>query len=90
MHTIITDYGRSYKEITDAEWDIGIRDARFEKAWTFGAAWHDHLTSEARMQNEHLATLNRIWKPVTEAAGLLGAARNECRLMKQACQSARM
>ena len=54
MHTIITDYGRSIKEITDVEWDIRMVSARGERHWTYGAAWGDHLASTHRMRNDML------------------------------------
>ena len=54
MHTILTDSGRAYKEITDAEWDIRVVSARGERHWTYATAWGDHLASTHRMRHEML------------------------------------
>jgi hypothetical protein len=85
MHTIMTDYGRSYKEITDAEWDIRMVEARGEKHWTYGSAWHDHLASTARLTDEMLArelSYIKMCRPALDA-------RVERHMIEQACRSAR-
>jgi hypothetical protein len=86
MHTIVADYGRSTREITDVEWDIRTVPARFEKQWTYGSAWGDHLTSTARLTNEMLArelSYIRMCRPALDARAerhLISNRVEECRL----------
>lgn len=80
MHTILTDFGRSYAEITDAEWDIRTVPAAHEKMWTYTSAWYDHLTSHGRLLNEHLAqprTYLVLSTPSTTARALMSEVANQ-------------
>lgn len=87
MHTIMTDYGRATREITDAEWDIRLTvSASKEKCWTYASAWGDHLTSTARLTNEMLArelSFLKMVRPATDARverHLISNKDEECRL----------
>lgn len=80
MHTILTDFGRSYAEITDAEYDIRTVPARSERHWTYSCAWHDHFTATHRMRADMLAhprTYLVQSAPQLDARALMGAVANQ-------------
>lgn len=87
MHTIVTDYGRSIEEITDAEWEA--LEARWGKRTHALNDW-ERIAVRQNTALYHMRTDEQVKQDYSEASRLRCAIANrltECRLRQ--CKSPR-